>query len=276
MKRVVMVLLLTVVAIGFGLVGPELEAQIAVVASDHRIPVIIALKEQVDAGQFVALVDGMPRKERQVEVARILRDWTAQAQTDLQGFLAGLEAEGQVSHVGSLWIVNAAYCNATEAAVRAIAAHPDVWYVDADVKYVPDLLPAVAVSDATASTDEIAWGVDKINAPAVWAQGYKGQGIVVGVIDTGVRYTHLDLASHMWTDPNYPNHGWNFEGNNHDPNDASGHGTHCAGSVASDGTAGSECGVAPEALIMALRVRTQADSLAETTVQLTTSETSTT
>jgi len=261
-----MLLLLAVVGVGFGLVGPELEAQIAVVASDHRIPVIIALKEQADASRLDALVDGMPRKARQVEVARILRDWTASAQADLNGFLAGLEAEGQVSDIGSLWLVNAVYGNATEAAIRAIAEHPDVWYVDADVKYVPDLLPAVAVSDVTTSTDEIAWGVDKINAPAVWAQGYRGQGIVVGVIDTGVNYNHLDLAGHMWTDANYPNHGWNFENNSNNPMDASGHGSHCAGSVASDGTAGSECGVAPEALIMACRVRTVADSLAETQV----------
>ena len=46
-----------------------------------------------------------------------------------------------MSGVGSLWLVNAAYCRATEEAIRTIAEHPDVWYVDADVKHVPGLLP---------------------------------------------------------------------------------------------------------------------------------------
>ncbi|MFO7638045.1 MAG: S8 family serine peptidase, partial [bacterium] len=266
MKRAVLILVALAVGVGFALVGPDLETQISFAGGSHQIPVIIALNEQCDAAQLNALVDGMPRRARQVEVARILRNWSAEQQSDLMAFLAGLEAEGQVSGIGGLWLVNAAYCNATEAAIRAIEQHPDVWYVDADVKHVPGLLPAAAVSDVTSATDEIAWGVAKVNAPDVWALGYRGQGIVVGVIDTGVNYNHLDLASHMWTDANYPYHGWNFESNSNNPMDASGHGSHCAGSVASDGTAGSQCGVAPEALIMACRVRTVADSLAETQV----------
>src|SRR4030042_4917704 len=48
--------------------------------------------------------------------------------------------------------------------------------------------------------------------------------------------------------------------------DIAGHGTHCAGSIASDGTAGSQCGVAPDANVMACRVRTVADTIAESQV----------
>jgi hypothetical protein len=48
--------------------------------------------------------------------------------------------------------------------------------------------------------------------------------------------------------------------------DTNGHGTHCAGTVAGDGTAGCHTGVAPDAQIMGLRVRTVADSLAESQV----------
>ncbi|MBN2537680.1 S8 family peptidase [candidate division WOR-3 bacterium] len=268
MKRtsVVLALALVLVGTGFALVGPELEAQISVAGQDHQVPVIIALHEQFDAGQLGALVDGMPKRLRQAEVARILSDFSEQQQAGLMELLGRLEAEGAVSGTGSLWLVNAAYCRATEAAIRAIEQHPDVWYVDADVKHVPGLLPAAAVGDATDGGEEIDWGVQKVNAPAVWALGYTGQGIVVGDIDTGCNYNHLDLADHMWTDANYPNHGWNFENNTNDPMDSNGHGTHTCGSVASDGTAGSQCGVAPDANIMSCRVRTVADSLAETQV----------
>ncbi|MBD3277750.1 MAG: S8 family serine peptidase, partial [Candidatus Aegiribacteria sp.] len=49
-------------------------------------------------------------------------------------------------------------------------------------------------------------------------------------------------------------YGWDFDNNDGDPMDSNGHGTHCAGSVAGDGNAGTETGVAPGATIMALRV----------------------
>ncbi|MFO7675358.1 MAG: S8 family serine peptidase [bacterium] len=266
MKRTITVLVLLLVGVGLGLVGPDLEAQISVAGSDYQVPVIIALSEQYDAAQLSRLADGMTRRARQAEVARVLRDWSDDSQADLRAFLAGLETDGQVSNIGGLWLVNAAYCRATEAAIRAIEKHPDVWYVDADVKHVPGLLPAAAVGDVTDGTDEIDWGVQKINAPAVWSLGYTGAGIVVGDIDTGCNYNHVDLADHMWVDANYPYHGWNFENNTNNPMDANGHGTHTCGTVASDGTAGSQCGVAPDAQIMSCRVRTVADSLAETQV----------
>ena len=102
--------------------------------------------------------------------------------------------------------------------------------------------------------NEITWNVTKVNVPAVWALGYTGAGIKVGVLDTGVNYNHVDLADHMWSDPGYPNHGYDFANNDNNPIDDNGHGTHCAGTVAGDGTAGSQTGMAPDATIIALKV----------------------
>ncbi len=84
--------------------------------------------------------------------------------------------------------------------------------------------------------------------------GYTGEGIKVGVLDTGVNYNHVDLQDHMWIDPGYPNHGYDFVNNDNNPMDDHGHGTHCAGTVAGDGTAGSQTGMAPDATIIALKV----------------------
>jgi subtilisin family serine protease len=58
----------------------------------------------------------------------------------------------------------------------------------------------------------------------------------------------------MWEHPDFPYHGWNFVFNNNDPMDIEGHGTHCAGTAAGDGTAGWHTGVAPNATVMALKV----------------------
>ena len=93
-----------------------------------------------------------------------------------------------------------------------------------------------------------------------------GEGIIVSVIDTGVNYDHLDLEDHMWENDDYPNHGWDFYFNDNDPKDEYGHGTHCAGTVAGDGTAGSQTGVAPDALIMACKVTNAAASASESMI----------
>ena len=80
----------------------------------------------------------------------------------------------------------------------------------------------------------------------------------ISVIDTGVNYTHLDLADNMW-DGNaygYPKHGYDFvdEDNNPMPADGDGHGTHVAGAIAAIGdNARGTTGICWRARIMALR-----------------------
>ena len=51
------------------------------------------------------------------------------------------------------------------------------------------------------STNAAEWGVLNVNAPAVWAFGFTGQGMVVGDLDTGMRWAHNALK------PKY--RGWN-------------------------------------------------------------------
>ncbi|MCK4506296.1 MAG: S8 family serine peptidase, partial [Candidatus Aegiribacteria sp.] len=99
----------------------------------------------------------------------------------------------------------------------------------------------------------ITWSVTQINADDIWALGYNGTGVIVGVIDTGVDYNHPDLYSNMWhdTDAGY-HYGWDFFDGDNDPMDTYGHGTHCSGSVCGDGAQGTETGVAPGATLMAI------------------------
>ncbi len=83
---------------------------------------------------------------------------------------------------------------------------------------------------------------------------------VVAVVDTGVDYTHEDLASRMWQNPysDLPGkYGYDFGDNDPDPmdEDEDGHGTHCAGVIAAEKETGTGIdGVADCAQIMALKV----------------------
>ncbi|MGD8979095.1 MAG: S8 family serine peptidase [candidate division WOR-3 bacterium] len=262
MKRFLVLCIFLGFVPAFALLSPDLAMIIEQKEVSELIPVDIVLEEQIDVRLLKAEVARLSKAQKRARVAEILRSFSAVHQARLLEYLESMERQGKVSDIKSLWIHNGVYCRATKDVIMAVHLRKDVEYVDYDLK--PMELPkpehAAAAPDVTR---EIAWGVLKVRAEQVWSLGFTGHGVVVGVIDTGVNYNHVDLAGHMWTDPNYPNHGWNFEFNNNDPMDVSGHGTHCAGSIASDGTAGSQCGVAPEAQIMACRVRTVADSVAE-------------
>lgn len=93
-----------------------------------------------------------------------------------------------------------------------------------------------------------------IGSEEAWDLGYTGEGVTVAVIDTGVDYTHPDLA-HAFGD--YL--GWDFVDNDGDPqetltgapDDLTDHGTHVAGTIAAKGEI---YGVAPDADLLAYRV----------------------
>ncbi|MGE5250345.1 MAG: S8 family serine peptidase [Bacteroidota bacterium] len=90
------------------------------------------------------------------------------------------------------------------------------------------------------------WHLDKILYQIARAPGTTAPCIVV--IDTGVDYTHPDLAGKVYK-------GWDFVDSDGDPMDANGHGTHVAGIAAgsTNNTVGIS-GVSPASHILAVRV----------------------
>jgi subtilisin len=121
-------------------------------------------------------------------------------------------------------------------AVQALLANPRVTAVEADLR----------VSALDLELDD-SWGVKRIGAGSAHDGGIWGVGVRVAVIDTGIDYTHPDLAL---------NHagGHDFVNGDADPFDDHGHGTHVAGIVAARDDGAGVVGAAPQAIVYALKV----------------------
>lgn len=266
----------TVLFIAIGIaapIEPLLLEQMEKTRDNEYLPVTIALREQFDAVSVINTVKN--KAERWRITVNGLKELALRSQANLLEELAGFERAGKVRNVTSLWIVNAVYCEATKDAILKLSESLEVWFIQWDLIPTEDALgldlkrPAADVTGESFSRE---WHVKKVKADSVWfVYGYTGEGVVIGNIDTGCDYTHPDLASHMWLDPNYPRYGWDFENNDNDPMDSNGHGTHTCGINAGDGTAGDTTGMAPRARIMACRTKTSLsqplpDTIAENTV----------
>ena len=126
------------------------------------------------------------------------------------------------------------------------------------------------------------WGMRDIGAESAWDTRTDSSPIIVGVIDSGVDYTHPDLVDNMWTNPGeiagngldddgngYIDDvfGYDFESDDADPMDdnpttiGGGHGTHVAGTIGARGNNNiGVAGVGWNASLMALKVIGQGGS----------------
>jgi subtilisin family serine protease len=114
------------------------------------------------------------------------------------------------------------------------------------------------------------WGMSAINAPAAWDINTGSASVTVAIIDTGIEFTHPDLASNIatnteevpangldddqngFTDDVY---GYDFVNDDANPTDDNYHGTHCAGTIGAVGNNGvGVAGVAWNVKLMPIKV----------------------
>jgi len=143
----------------------------------------------------------------------------------------------------SYHLIPAIAASLPQAALAGLANNPRISVIE------PDL----TVQKVDAELDN-SWGVKKIGGGGTLVGGktYTGSGQTVFILDSGVDYTHPDLA----TNYSGPASGLNYDfaNNDGDPYDDDNHGTHVAGTIAAVDNNSGVVGVAPQAQIASLKV----------------------
>lgn len=139
--------------------------------------------------------------------------------------------------------------SAQEVVDRLLATKGDVLeYAEVDMLVPPDAIP----NDPSYGTQ---WHHPKVVSPTAWDSA-TGEGVIIGIADSGVDCTHPDLVANCVP-------GWNVYANTSDTKDTSGHGTKVAGTAAEVGDNGvGAVGVAPRAKIMPLQITNGVDTWA--------------
>jgi subtilisin family serine protease len=143
----------------------------------------------------------------------------------------------------------------------------EIEYIEPNYK---DFKLFAAPADASYSRQ---WGLNHrngIQAEDAWTITKGSKDFIIAVVDTGVDYNHPDLIENMWTNDSEQNglpgvdddgngiiddiYGYNPIGENGDPMDGQGHGTHCAGVIGASHNDIGVAGVMAEARIMGIKI----------------------
>jgi len=287
-------------------IHPYLQELMKSSGDEDLIPVYIMLKDRLSLDYLRGTTQGLRREDRRQEVVRILKEHAAYSQSRVLSYLEDKKSQELIGHVENIWSINVIAFKAKSSVIEELAR--DFQEIE-EIRYDRPISSEEAVDDngiskyneenniILAPTFSPQPGLTLINAPAVWAEGDSGQGVIVANVDGGTDWKHPDLIHNIWNnlgedadgdghtielsgsswvfDPGDVNGvdddsngkvddfiGWNFSNNTNDPSTASiSHGTSTAGIVAGDGTNGTETGVAPRAKLMNLNINTGGESV---------------
>lgn len=152
-----------------------------------------------------------------------------------------LIAEG-IKVLEEIRLIDAVLAELTDEQVKWIEKHLPVRYIEKDILFgIPEPVEPEPPEEIQGNF-EIGWEIKMINAEAAWGRT-KGQGVLVGVIDTGVDPNHPDLKDAIvggYNGLTDSDEGWE---------DDNGHGTSVAGAIAGRRNNSDIVGIAPLANI---------------------------
>lgn len=220
-------------------ISPELKSALKSAGPNQEIPVIITLADQEEPLPIPSPWFREKRNQRSI----YLKKMKEKANLTQKPLLSLLKEKG-IAKVDSLWIINSVATSLTSGMIEEMALRPEIESIRAEYLI---FAPRVIYS----TTNEPAWNIKIIQAQQLWENGYKGQGVVVANMDTGVDVYHPDLrekwrgGKNSWFDPS---------GRYLFPMDRDGHGTQSMAIMVGGSSGGSPIGIAPEAQWIAVKI----------------------
>ena len=245
-----------------GLIGPMAPPAAAATGASK---IQRGLLDRLRAGRLDAFVVEFAA-EADLDAAAAIPGWAARGRA-VHRSLTSVAARSQAkaaavvratpgADADSFWLTNVMVVTdgATPALARRLAALGGVKKVRAERTF-PLVEPVEQHAVVIAEDEPPPWGITKIGADDVWAEGITGSGVVVANVDTGVDYTHEALVNQY-----RGNLGGSFDHNyswwdptgicGDEPCDNAEHGTHTMGTMVGGDGLGAfapDVGVAPGA-----------------------------
>ncbi|MFF2094191.1 S8 family serine peptidase [Paenibacillus sp. NPDC058174] len=181
------------------------------------------LQDTVAAEDGPSTIRRIIRFQESGDYSRFLREWS------------DLSTPSQLKAVQQIQIIRAISCRLpVKETLSRFAGR--VW-IENDFRITVDAAPQKSLS----AEKGIPWGIQHVKAPLAWSTT-TGHRIKIGVIDTGVDFSHPDLRQSL-------SRGINLINRSMLPHDDNGHGTHIAGTIAAANQVHGMIGIAPRAQI---------------------------
>lgn len=220
----------------------------AALSRGGKAAVLVSLGEQARVGKIAEKHSG---DDRLIASVAALRETAARTQAPLRAWL-----DARKLSYKPFWVANFIALDVDAELAAALAARADVAAIELNSR----MSMARPVTESPGSVDAVAaveTGVAQVNAPALWAMGFRGQNVLVAGADTGINWSHPALVGKYagstggsavhdfhWFDAIHTSAG-PCVGNSPVPCDDDSHGTHTVGTVVGDDGAGNQIGVAP-------------------------------
>ena len=229
----------------------------AALARGDRASILVSLASQAKLAPVAHKHKG---DERLIASVNLLRSEAERTQAPLRAWLDARKVRYQ-----AFWVANFIALDADADLTEALAKRADVAAIELNGRMTIDRPVAEYPSGPKAIT-AIEPGVTRVNAPALWSMGFRGQQVLVAGQDTGYDWDHPALMRTYagWKDTAAPEHDYHWfdaissanascAANSPEPCDDNNHGTHTMGTMVGDDGGSNQIGVAPGARWIACR-----------------------
>jgi len=242
-------------------ISPEFQRELRRMEKGEVTQAILIFSEEVDEPTKKTLLAA--EKEARSDKLQLLKLSSEKAQESVNEFFnkrgkdyfTGVkQIDFEPLFVKRLPLLNTMVVPMTPKLVEEIAAQPNVLGIlpNQPCKLIQPFKTDPKAIVRREVRDGITWGLKRLKMDKIWEQGFKGAGVRIGHLDTGVYPDHPELSGKVVEWMAFSPQGVPLQGC--PIYDSDFHGTHTAGTLVGGGASGVQIGVAPDAKLVSGQV----------------------